>query len=326
LEKQRTALLPVRYFHWVFTLPSQLRALALQNPKPIYDLLFDCASATLLQFGRQRLGAQIGLTAILHTWGNTLMDHPHLHCLVTGGGLTPQNTWAGPKQARWLFPLKAVAQLFKGKFSAGLLQLHATGKLQFHGKLQPLQDFSAFAALLRQARGPSWNVFAKGSVAGPQSVLQYLARYTHRVAISNGRLRAIDPIARTLTFTYKDYAQGDQIKSMTVSGLEFIRRLLLHLLPPSFTKIRHYGILGNNQRQQQIPSARAALESSLWRFQPQSSEAQLSERTTPSHRFSCPFCQQTTLRCIGRIDPSGKTTLFSLFRPHAPAPAPLDSS
>ena len=326
LEKQRAALLPVRYFHWVFTLPSLLRPLALQNPKAIYDLLFDCASATLLQFGRERFGAEIALTAILHTWGQNLIDHPHLHCLVSGGGLTPRNSWAGPKQARWLFPVKAVSDLFKGKFSAGLLKLHATGKLQFHGKLQELKDAGAFAAFLRQIRSRRWVVFAKGSVTGPESVLQYLGRYTHRVAISNGRLLSIDPTARTLTFSYKDYAHGSRIKPMTLTDHEFIRRLLLHVLPPRFTKIRHYGILGNNQRKTQIPSARAALEHSPWRFDPEVSKPLVSESADPSRRFGCPFCHATNLRCVGRVDSSGKTTLFKSFAPLAPDPVPLDSS
>ena len=145
LERQRSALLPVRYFHWIFTLPAKLRPLALQNPAALYQLLFDSASATLLQFGQERFGAELGITAILHTWGQNLMNHPHLHCLVTGGGLSSQNTWAGPKQARWLFPVHAVGHMFKAKFCAGLLQLHATAKLQFHGELQPLGPSVAFA-------------------------------------------------------------------------------------------------------------------------------------------------------------------------------------
>jgi hypothetical protein len=160
LEHQRRALLPVRYFHWVFTLPAALRPLALQNPAALYQLLFEAASATLLQFGQQDFQAELGLTAILHTWGQNLMHHPHLHCLVSGGGLTAQNTWAGPKQARWLFPVRAVAQMFKGKFCAGLLKLQATGQLQFQGQLQPLAPAAAFAQLLRQLQAQRWNVFA----------------------------------------------------------------------------------------------------------------------------------------------------------------------
>jgi hypothetical protein len=308
LQQQRTALLPVRYFHWVFTLPAFLRAVILQNPAALYRLLFESASATLLQFGQERFQVELGITAILHTWGQNLMNHPHLHCLVTGGGLTAQNTWAGPKQARWLFPVRAVADLFRGKFCAGLLQLHCTGKLQFHGELQHLQAASAFATLLRQAASGRWVVFAKGSVVGPDCVLDYLGRYTHRVAIANGRLRTLDPSARTVCFTYKDYPDANRIKVMNLTGVEFIRRLLLHVLPPGFTKIRHYGLLGNNRRTLKIPLARAALEKSPLRFEPQPTQR---PNPKPQLPILCPHCQGTKVHCIGRIDASGKGTLFT---------------
>jgi len=189
LQRQRGSLLPVRYFHWVFTLPATLRPVVLQNQAALYQVLFDSASATLLQFGQECFQAELGITAILHTWGQNLMNHPHLHCLVTGGGLTAHNTWAGPKQARWLFPVRAVAKMFQGKFCAALLQLHSTGKLQFHAELRALQNPAAFASLLCQIQSQPWVVFAKGSVVGPDHVLDYLGRYTHRVAISNSRLR-----------------------------------------------------------------------------------------------------------------------------------------
>jgi len=323
LEHQRRALLPVRYFHWVFTLPAPLRPLILQNPAPLYRLLFDSASATLLEFGQQRFQAQLGLTAILHTWGQNLTNHPHLHCLVTGGGLTAQNTWAGPQQTRWLFPVHAVAKRFQGKFCAGLLHLHASGQLQFHGQLQPLQDAVAFADLLRQVRTRRWVVFAKGSVVGPDAVLDYLGRYTHRVAITNARLRALDPIARTVTFTYKDYADGGRSKTLTLSGVEFLRRFLLHVLPPGFTKIRHYGLLGNNRRHQSVPQARAALELSPLRLDP----------APPPHRppppapaLTCPYCQAPNVRCIGRVERSGQVRLFARARQLLAAPAYADSS
>src|SRR3974390_3526999 len=242
LDQQRAALLPVRYFHWVFPRPAKLRPLALQNPAALYGLLFDSASATLLQFGHQRLGAELGITAILHTWGQNLMHHPHLHCLVSGGGLTAQNTWSGPKQARWLFPVHAVGHVFRARFCAGLLRLHATGQLQFHGALKPLGQGAAFTSFLRQLQTHPWVVFAKGSVVGPDHVLDYLGRYTHRVAISNPRLRALNLKARTVAFTYKDYAAGNQLKTMVLPAAEFIRRFLLHVLPCGFTKIRHYGL------------------------------------------------------------------------------------
>jgi hypothetical protein len=322
LEQQRSALLPVRYFHWVFTVPAVLRAVMLQNPAALYRALFDTASATLLQFGRERFQAELGLTAILHTWGQNLMHHPHLHCLVTGGGLTAQNTWAGPNQARWLFPVRALAQMFQGKFCAALLQLHAQGKLQFFGQLQPLQQPAHFAALLRQARSQRWVVFAKGSVVGPDSVLEYLGRYTHRVAITNGRLRSLDERARTLTFTYKDYADRNRIKAMALPGVEFIRRLLLHVLPPGFTKIRHYGLLGNNQRRQRVPLACRALQNSPWRFQPRITAPPAAPPPPPT----CPHCQGSQLRCIGRVERSGTFRLFASARLLIGPPPFADSS
>jgi hypothetical protein len=315
--------LPVRYFHWVFTLPAALRPLLLQNQAPLYRLLFESASATLLQFGQQRFQAQIGLTAILHTWGQNLMNHPHLHCLVTGGGLTAQDTWTGPKQTRWLFPVHAVGKVFQGKFCAGLLQLHATGKLQFHGHSKPLQDAGAFAALLRQVRARRWVVFAKGSVVGPDAVLDYLGRYTHRVAITNSRLRALDPHARTVTFTYKDYADANRLKTMTLTAEEFLRRFRLHVLPPRFTKIRHYGLLGNNRRHQRVPLARAALATSPLRFAPSPTQRPIPPAPPP---LACPHCQGTNVRCIGRVERSGTVRLFARAILSRATPAYADSS
>ena len=323
LEHQRSALLPVRYFHWVFTLPAALRPLALQNPVALYRLLFESASVTLLQFGQERFSAELGITAILHTWGQNLMNHPHLHCLVTGGGLTAQDTWAGPKQTRWLFPAQAVAQMFKGKFCAGLLKLHSTAKLQFHGELQPLATATAFAQLLRQLQSQRWVIFAKGSVVGPDCVLDYLGRYTHRVAISNGRLRAIDQSARTVTFTYKDYADNSRIKAMPLTGSEFIRRFLLHLLPAGFTKIRHYGLLGNNRRKPRVALARAALKTSPLRFEPKPVTQPATSSVPP---ILCQHCQSPEVRCIARIDASGKCTLFTRAILLRAAPRYADSS
>jgi hypothetical protein len=320
LERQRGSLLPVRYFHWVFTLPAVLRPLVLQNQAALYQALFDSASTTLLQFGQERFQAELGITAILHTWGQNLMNHPHLHCLVTGGGLTAQNTWAGPKQARWLFPVQAVAKMFQGKFCAALLQLHLTGKLQFHAELQPLQNPAAFASLLGQLQSRRWVVFAKGSVVGPEHVLDYLGRYTHRVAISNSRLRSIDASARTVAFTYKDYADAHRLKTLTLSGVEFIRRFLLHLLPQGFTKIRHYGLLGNNRRKPRVALARTALESSPLRFAPKTPSRPITAHAPLSN---CPHCQGTQLRCIGRADRWGAVTFFT--RALLPTLAPLYS-
>jgi hypothetical protein len=323
VERQRQALLPVRYFHWVFTLPAKLRPLALQNPEPLYSLLFESASATLLHFGQQRFGAELAITAILHTWGQNLMHHPHLHCLVSGGGLTPQNAWAGPKQARWLFPVRAVGQVFRAKFCAGLLQLQASGQLQFQGALQSLSQAAALAQLLRQLQAQRWVVFAKGSVVGPDHVLDYLGRYTHRVAITNSRLRPLDAQARTVAFTYKDYSDANRLKTLSLSGIEFLRRFLLHVLPQGFTKIRHFGLMANNRRQRCVQLAKAALEKSPFRFESKTPRAPVAS-ASPSMR--CPHCQATTLRCVARIDASGKWTFFPGAHLCPDLPRYLDSS
>lgn len=313
IQKQRAALLPVRYYHWVFTLPAALRPLALQNQKPIYTLLFNAAAETLLQFGQERLGAQLGLTALLHTWGQQMLEHPHVHCLVTGGGLitTPNQspTWVGPQQARYLFPVAAVATMFKGKFLAGLAELHAAGKLEFHGRVAPLTDPAVWERTLGALRGTKWNVFAKGSVAGPEAVLEYLGRYTHRVAISNGRLVRMDE--RSVTFRYKSHKQHGRLQETTIPGVEFVRRLALHILPPGFTKIRHYGILGNNRRAKCVPLAREALAKSRWRLD-------LAPVAPPPKSVresaTCPNCDGDDLACVGRLDASGK---FTGLRPGA---------
>lgn len=323
LERQRQALLPVRYFHWVFTLPATLRPLALQNPRRLYDLLFESASATLLHFGQERFGAELGITAILHTWGQNLVNHPHLHCLVSGGGLTAQNTWAGPKQARWLFPVRAVGQVFRAKFCAGLLQLHATDQLHFQGQLQSLSQADAFAELLRQLQTQRWVVFAKGSVVGPDHVLDYLGRYTHRVAISNSRLRSLDVSTGAVSFAYKDYSDGNRLKILSLSAIEFLRRFLLHVLPQGFTKIRHFGLLANNRRRRCVQLAKAALENSPLRFQPKAPPTSV---PSPSYSMVCPHCQATTLRCVARIDASGKWTFFPGAARCLDLPRYLDSS
>lgn len=191
------------------------------------------------------------------------------------------------------------------------------------GQLQPLQDAGAFAALLRQVRTRRWVLFAKGSVVGPDAVLDYLGRYTHRVALTNSRLRALDPHARTVTFTYKDYADASRLKTLTLTGDEFLRRFRLHVLPPRFTKIRHYGLLGNNRRHQRVPLARVALEASPLRFAPSPTLRPAPPAPPP---LACPHCQGTDVRCIGRVERSGKICLFARPWLSELAPAYTDSS
>jgi hypothetical protein len=250
--------LPVPYFHLVFTLPHTLNPLLRQNQACGYRLLFAAASATLLEFGRHELDAQLGLTVVLHTWSQTLLDHYHVHCIVTGGGLRADGTWAGTP-AHWLFPVHALSAMFRGKFKAGLQQLHRAGHLEFHGALEPLARPGKFEAWLRTAIPEKWIVYAKRPFAGPERVLAYLARYTHRVGITNQRVRLINAETKRVTFAYKDYADGARQKEMTLACTEFVRRLRLHILPERFVKIRHYGMLSNRNRRTRIAQARAVL-------------------------------------------------------------------
>ncbi len=258
MQAQADALLPVPYFHIVFTLPHALNPVIRQNQARCYDLLFFCAAMTLLEFGRRELQAQLGITTVLHTWSQTLEGHYHLHCIVTGGGLRSDGRWAG-RPPHWLFPIRALSAMFRGKYRAGLQQLFRDGKLEFHGQLQPLAAPAAFAQLVRQATRKKWGVYAKRPFAGPEVVLAYLARYTHRVGITNHRILALDKTAGTVRFAYKDYADHSRAKTLTIACTEFVRRLQLHLLPERFVKIRHYGLLANRNRRTHIATARAAL-------------------------------------------------------------------
>jgi hypothetical protein len=250
LERQCRSLLPVPHFHVVFTLPQQLHPLLLRNQAVLYKLLFDCAAASLLAFARQRLDGTPGITAILHTWGQQLNYHPHLHCIITAGALSEDGqTWSRPKQKRYLFPAAALSALFRGKFMASVRRLQA--------RLRCPQGLSFTD--LRTLYDQHWQVNLKRPFGGPQQALAYLAHYTHRVAIANSRLQHLDPQAGTVRFAYRDYADGHRIKSRQLPGTEFLSRFCRHLLPPHFTRIRHYGLLANNRKHRDIPQARLLL-------------------------------------------------------------------
>jgi hypothetical protein len=238
LEKQTRSLLPITYYHCVFTLPAELNCLMLANQRKLYPLLFDCAAQSLLEFGRNRLGGDLGITALLHTWGQKLDFHPHLHCIVTGGALSPdRKEWHSPKQRKFLFPVGALAALFRGKFLAGLRQMLDAGELHLPDSEPKIPiNRARWFSLLYTRR---WVLYAKRPFGGPQQVLSYLANYTHRVALSNRRIVAVDARHQSLTFTYRDYRHGSQRKELTLSALEFIRRFSLHILPPGLVRIRH---------------------------------------------------------------------------------------
>lgn len=293
LAAQEGLLLPIPYFHLVFTLPHALNPLIQQNQAPLYNLLFAAASETLLTFGRNNLGAQLGLTAVLHTWSQNLLDHYHLHGIVTGGGPSLDGTGWIHARPDYLFHVGALSQVFRAKFCDGLQALYDDGQLQFHGQLEPQGQKPAFQRLLCELRDQGWVVFSKRPFAGPQQVLAYLSRYTHRVGISNRRLLKLDRPAGTVTFDYKDYADNARHKTMELPLGEFIRRLCLHFLPARFVKIRHYGLLGNRGRAQRLTNARALMGVAP----PASKPAR--ERTLPV----CPRCGFATLLLVRVIPP-----------------------
>jgi hypothetical protein len=245
LETRLERLLPVGYFHVVFTLPALLSPLVLHNQRLLYDLLFRAASATLLTLAAdpQRLGGQVGITAILHTWGQNLLFHPHLHCVVTGGGLAPDGQrWVAGRR-RYFLPVKVLGKLFRGKFLAGVKKAYQAGQLTLTGSVLHLGDPRAFQQLLQQLYSHNWIVYAKRPFGGATQVFRYLGRYSHRVAIANSRLVSMDH--GRVSFQWKDYADNHHTKIMTVSAEEFIRRLLLHVLPKGFVRIRHFGLLAS---------------------------------------------------------------------------------
>jgi len=275
-------LLPVSYSHVVFTLPHELSALALQNKRAIYNLLLQTSAATLREIAAdpRHLGAEIGFLSVLHTWGQNLQAHPHVHCVIPSGGLSPDRSrWIHPKY-HFFLPVKVLSRVFRGKFVAGLKRLARQKKLGFHGNLQPLSQPSRFHAFLRQLFRQDWVVYAKPPFGGPQYVLQYLARYTHRVAISNHRLVSFE--AGDVTFLWKDYAHGNKKRKMTLPADEFLRRFLLHLLPRGFVRIRHFGFLAGRRRHPSLAVCRQLL-----------AEAPLSRSPTPSATHVC----TTTWHC-----------------------------
>jgi len=261
LAEREADLLPVGYFHVVFTLPAEIVAIAFHNKAVLYDLLFKAASETMLAIAAdpKHLGARIGITAVLHTWGSALTHHPHVHMIVPGGGIAHDGArWISSRPA-FLLPVRVLGKLFRRLFLTRLLQLYDAGRLAFFGSLAPLADRRAFLQHLAPVRKARWVVYAKPPFAGPQAVLAYLSRYTHRVAISNRRLLRFDETG--VTFRYKDYRRDDpeRQQAMTLDPHEFIRRFLLHVLPRGFHRIRHYGLLAGSTRKDNLATARRLL-------------------------------------------------------------------
>ena len=271
LDARSQELLDVPYAHVVFTLPHELAPLAFHNKKIVYGLLFRASAATLLEIAAdpKHLGADIGFLSVLQTWGQNLLHHPHVHCVVPSGGLSPDHQqWVHPSCSSFFLPVKVLSRVFRGKFVDGLKRAFHRGNLVFPGPLRPLVQEKAFRSFLRQLYRHDWVVYAKRPFGGPQHVLQYLARYTHRVAISNHRL--IDFTDGKVTFRWKDYAHGNKKRKMTLSADEFLRRFLLHLLPRGFVRIRFFGFLANRRRAALLPLCRQLLDAKrhLWMSSP----------------------------------------------------------
>jgi hypothetical protein len=284
LAERSKELLPVRYVHVVFTLPHQLAPLAYQNKRLLYRLLFQASAATLLEVAAtpQHLGAHIGFLSVLHTWGQNLQHHPHVHCVIPAGGLSADQTcWIQPRYPFFL-PVKVLSRVFRGKFVAALQRAFRQGKLGFYGEQKSLQDPKLFRALVRSLFRQDWIVYAKPPFGGPQYVLHYLARYTHRVAISNHRLVSFQN--GQVSFRWKDYAHGSKQRIMTLSADEFLRRFLLHVLPKGFVRIRFFGFLANRRRATLLPICRQLLTAQSTASSP------CPASPPPLPTWSCPVC------------------------------------
>ena len=292
LAAREADLLPVGYFHVVFTLPAEIAPIAYQNKAVVYDLLFRTAAETLLTIAAdpRHLGARIGATAVLHSWGSTMTHHPHVHMIVPGGGISLDATrWVRCKPG-FLLPVRVLSRLFRRLFLTALADAHAAGRLTFFGNIQDLHRREAFAARLAPLKRKKWFVYTKPPFAGPEAVLAYLARYTHRVAISNSRLVALDE--RGVTFRYKDYRRSGPARycTMTLSADEFIRRFLLHVLPKGFHRIRHYGLLASASCKANIARARQLMAAPMPEIDPPAARDTADRDTATDHRPPCPCC------------------------------------
>jgi len=306
LAAEQALLLPVPYFHVVFTLPHALNPLIRVNQRALYHLLFQAAVQTLQEFARDpdQLGAALGITAVLHPWGQTLTEHVHVHCIVTGGGLSAEGTQWRPSHPRFLFTVQALSQVFQGKYLVGLRQLRAQHKLHYAGESAALAANEAGTTVLSQVQDRPWVVYAKPPWGGPAQVLKYLSRYTPRVAIANSRLVFVGQ--GVVRFRYKDYAAGGTTKVMELPAEEFLRRFLLHVVPPGFVRIRHFGLLANRTRQEKLARCRhllaivAAAATALLPTQNGATPGASAPVVTPAQ---CPACGGGPLRILAVLAP-----------------------
>ena len=292
LESRQGELLPVEYFHVVFTLPEPIARIAFFNRQTIYGILFRAAAQTLLTIAAdpKHLGAKIGFFGILHTWGQNLLHHPHVHFVVPGGGIGPDGQWVSCRSGFFL-PVRVLSRLFARLFLEALQKAFEGGRLRFPGEIAPLQDPAAFRAYLDPVRKSEWVVYAKKPFGGPQTVIQYLGRYTHRVALSNDRI--LDVSEGRVTFHWKDYRAKDRQKTrtMTLDAEEFIRRFLMHILPPGFQRIRYFGLMANRHRKPTLARCRQLLLSPAAGLLPSIAQCQAARRDlTMRQPGRCPLC------------------------------------
>ncbi len=289
VQKRRAELLPVEYFHVVFTLPHRLNRLAQWHPRLVYRLLFQCASRTLLEVGRNPrwLGAELGITAVLHTWGQRLDQHVHLHCIVTGGGLSADKGQWKRAKPHFLFPVRVLSTVFRGKFLEALGYAWAAGECN-GDDTHPGMSPEVYQGLLQELTATEWVVYAKPPFAGPEQVIQYLGRYTHRVAIGNHRLLAFN--GTQVTFRWRDYAHANKLKAMPLEADEFLRRFLLHVLPKGVQRIRHYGLLANRGKSERLAQARQALAAAPPEPVELESVEQFMRRVLGIDIHRCPHC------------------------------------
>ena len=308
LAEREAELLDVSYFHVVFTLPDEFAQVALQNKRLCYGLLFRAAARTLRTIAADpaHLGAEIGFLAVLHTWSQNLLHHPHVHCVVPGGGISSDGKqWIACRKG-FLLPVRVLSRLFRRLYLEGLGKAFKDGELQLHGRLESLRDRKRWADIIARLRSKEWVVYSKPPFGGPLQVLKYLARYTHRVAISNARLLATEQ--GRVRFLWKDRAAGGGTRTMSLDGVEFVRRFLMHVLPKGFVRIRHYGFLANRARKRKLPLARSLIS------------AQLAPSTSPqdptppaadaqpllAEPERCPLCERGNMRPVGAVPPNQK--------------------
>jgi hypothetical protein len=288
-ERQRAAVLPVTYHHLVFTLPDTLNGWVEVHPQEVYGLLFETVWATLSAFGAdpKRLDGQMGMTAVLHTWGQTLVRHVHLHCLVPGGAITAGCAWH-PARSTYLFPVRALSRHFRGGFVSRLRRAFEAGQLP------RLRDRAEVDRVLQALMGTEWVVYSKPCIGRTETVVDYLGRYSHRIALSDSRLLGFD--GESVELAYKDYRDGGK-KTMTLPGVELLRRFLLHVLPKGFMRVRHFGFLANRCRARRLPEIRAALEA------PAPEVAEPQDQAAPFDGYPCPKCRQGQLRVTAHLAP-----------------------